>query len=235
MSYANHDLDVSRNRRRANGTRSPVPRIVSMDAIAGARLSTPTTRGKPVSKVTQLKRSRTASELDTPTDLDGKAVAEISKALNGILADSFRALSQDQEFPLARQRPALPQLPPAVRGTGRGDLRDHRRDRRARPQDRRHHAALDRPHRQGAVDQGQRRGVRHRRRHGPRADERQQGGRGRDAQGAQARATTTRTSRPRACSRSTSTRPRSGPGSCSNPHARRTSPGTDAFPVRCAR
>ena len=62
-----------------------------------------------MSKVTQLKRGRTAPELDTPTDLDDKAVAEISKALNGILADSFRALSQDQEFPLARQRPAFPQ------------------------------------------------------------------------------------------------------------------------------
>ena len=55
-----------------------------------------------MSKVTQLKRSRTAAELDTPTD---------------------------------------------------SDLRHDRRDRRAHPQDRRHHAALDRPHLPGAIDQ----------------------------------------------------------------------------------
>jgi DNA-binding ferritin-like protein len=51
-----------------------------------------------VSKVTQLKRGRTASELDTPTDLDGKAVAEISKALNGILADAFALYLKTKNF-----------------------------------------------------------------------------------------------------------------------------------------
>jgi starvation-inducible DNA-binding protein len=48
--------------------------------------------------VTQLKRGRTASELDTPTDLDDKAVAEISKALNGILADSFALYLKTKNF-----------------------------------------------------------------------------------------------------------------------------------------
>ena len=51
-----------------------------------------------MSKVTQLKRGRTASELDTPTDLDDKAVAEISKALNGILADSFALYLKTKNF-----------------------------------------------------------------------------------------------------------------------------------------
>ncbi len=51
-----------------------------------------------MSKVTQLKRGRTASELDTPTDLDGKAVAEISKALNGILADAFALYLKTKNF-----------------------------------------------------------------------------------------------------------------------------------------
>jgi len=51
-----------------------------------------------VSKVTQLKRGRTAAELDTPTDLDDKAVAEISKALNGILADSFALYLKTKNF-----------------------------------------------------------------------------------------------------------------------------------------
>jgi len=51
-----------------------------------------------VSKVTQLKRGRTAAELDTPTDLDDKAVAEISKALNGILADAFALYLKTKNF-----------------------------------------------------------------------------------------------------------------------------------------
>ena len=42
-----------------------------------------------MSKVTQLKRGRAAANLDTPTDLDDKAVAAISEALNGVLADAF--------------------------------------------------------------------------------------------------------------------------------------------------
>jgi starvation-inducible DNA-binding protein len=51
-----------------------------------------------VSKVTQLKRGRTASELDTPTDLDSKAVAEVSKALNGLLADAFALYLKTKNF-----------------------------------------------------------------------------------------------------------------------------------------
>ena len=60
----------------------------------------------------------------------------------------LRALPQDQELPLARQRAAFPRLPSAPRRAGRADLRHHRRAGRARAQDRRHHAALDRRHRQ---------------------------------------------------------------------------------------
>jgi starvation-inducible DNA-binding protein len=48
--------------------------------------------------VTPLKRGRTANELDTPTDLDDKAVAEISKALNGILADAFALYLKTKNF-----------------------------------------------------------------------------------------------------------------------------------------
>jgi starvation-inducible DNA-binding protein len=55
-------------------------------------------RGKPVSKVTQLKRGRPAPELDTPTDLDNKAVTEISKALNAILADAFALYLKTKNF-----------------------------------------------------------------------------------------------------------------------------------------
>jgi starvation-inducible DNA-binding protein len=51
-----------------------------------------------VSKVTQLKRGRTAANLDTPTDLDANAVAEISEALNGVLADSFALYLKTKNF-----------------------------------------------------------------------------------------------------------------------------------------
>jgi starvation-inducible DNA-binding protein len=51
-----------------------------------------------VSKVTQLKRGRPAPNLDTPTDLDDKAVKEVSEALNGILADSFALYLKTKNF-----------------------------------------------------------------------------------------------------------------------------------------
>ena len=51
-----------------------------------------------MSKVTQLKRSKPAANLDTPTDLDDKAVREISDALNGILADAFALYLKTKNF-----------------------------------------------------------------------------------------------------------------------------------------
>jgi len=51
-----------------------------------------------VSKVTALKRSKPAAELDTPTDLKDQAVKDISKALNTILADSFALYLKTKNF-----------------------------------------------------------------------------------------------------------------------------------------
>ena len=51
-----------------------------------------------MSKVTNLKRGAPAPDLDTPTDLDDKAVTEISKALNAILADSFALYLKTKNF-----------------------------------------------------------------------------------------------------------------------------------------
>ena len=51
-----------------------------------------------MSKVTQLKRSKPAANLDTPTDLDESAVSEVSEALNGILADSFALYLKTKNF-----------------------------------------------------------------------------------------------------------------------------------------
>src|SRR5262245_64897679 len=67
--------------------------------------------------------------LDTSTDLRANAVPEIS----GVCA-----LPEDQEFPLAHIRPALPRLSSPPRRAGRADFRDHRRHRRAGEEDRRH-------------------------------------------------------------------------------------------------
>jgi starvation-inducible DNA-binding protein len=49
-----------------------------------------------VSKVTAIKRA--PSNLDTPTDLDPKAIADISKALNGLLADAFALYLKTKNF-----------------------------------------------------------------------------------------------------------------------------------------
>ena len=51
-----------------------------------------------MSKVTQLKHGRAAPALDTPTDLDEKAVSEISEALNGVLADAFALYLKTKNF-----------------------------------------------------------------------------------------------------------------------------------------
>jgi starvation-inducible DNA-binding protein len=49
-----------------------------------------------VSKVTAIKRA--PSNLDTPTDLEPKAIADISKALNGLLADAFALYLKTKNF-----------------------------------------------------------------------------------------------------------------------------------------
>jgi starvation-inducible DNA-binding protein len=60
--------------------------------------STQTSEAAIVSKVTAIKGARTPSNLDTPTDLDPKAVAEISGALNGLLADAFALYLKTKNF-----------------------------------------------------------------------------------------------------------------------------------------
>ena len=78
-----------------DGTRPPGSHCVDAPP---RRLSQPQARGIPVSKVTPIKRGRPAPDLDTPTDLADKAVTEISKALNGILADSFALYLKTKNF-----------------------------------------------------------------------------------------------------------------------------------------
>jgi starvation-inducible DNA-binding protein len=49
-------------------------------------------------KVTKLKPRKPAAALDTPTDLDSSAVAAVSEALNGLLADSFALYLKTKNF-----------------------------------------------------------------------------------------------------------------------------------------
>ena len=50
------------------------------------------------SKVTKLKTRKPAAALDTPTDLDSTAVAAVSEALNGLLADSYALYLKTKNF-----------------------------------------------------------------------------------------------------------------------------------------
>jgi starvation-inducible DNA-binding protein len=49
-------------------------------------------------KVTKLKTRKPAAALDTPTDLDSAAVAAVSEALNGLLADSYALYLKTKNF-----------------------------------------------------------------------------------------------------------------------------------------
>jgi starvation-inducible DNA-binding protein len=71
------------------------PRIFSASALHGPS-STPASEVAIVSKVTAIKRA--PSNLDTPTDLEPKAIADISKALNGLLADAFALYLKTKNF-----------------------------------------------------------------------------------------------------------------------------------------
>src|SRR5437879_1961111 len=86
------------------------------------------------------------ASLETPTDLGTNAVRDISGALNILLADMFALYVKTKNFHWHMSGPAFPRLSSSARRTGRANLRHHRRNRRARPQDRWNHAALDRPH-----------------------------------------------------------------------------------------
>jgi starvation-inducible DNA-binding protein len=186
-----------------------------------------------VSKVTQLKRGRTASELDTPTDLDGKAVAEISKALNGILADAFALYLKTKNFHwhvsgphfrsyhllFEEQATAIfattDEIAERIRKIGGTTLRSigHiSKEQSIKDNDEAFVTAGEMV--RELMNDNKKAAAAMRKAH-KLCDDHED---------------------PRQASWKTiSTRPRSGPGSCSSPRARRTSRGTDAFPVRCAR
>ncbi len=164
---------------------------------------------------------KVSPDLDTPTDLPQAAVGQDLGGAQYAAGRRLRALSEDQEFPLACQRPAFPRLSSDARRAVGGDLRHHRPAGRAGSQARRRHAALDRADRETADHPGQQRGLCAAARNAARIDGRQQAHGGGDAKGPQALPTTTRIPAPPACSRPSSTRPSGAPGSCSRRAARK--------------
>ena len=100
-------------------------------------------------KVTKLKPAqKPAAALDTPTDLDDAAVKAVSEALNGLLADSYALYLKTKNFHWHVSGPHFRDYHLLFDEQADRHPRRHRRHGRAGPQDRRHHAALDRPHRQ---------------------------------------------------------------------------------------
>ena len=51
-----------------------------------------------MAQVSKMERRDARSNLDTPTDLSEKAVAEISKAINGLVADAFALYVKTKNF-----------------------------------------------------------------------------------------------------------------------------------------
>src|ERR1044071_5408976 len=59
----------------------------------------PTTRGTAVtSKVSKLEAREASARLNTPTDLSDEGIAAITKALNGLLADTFALYVKTKNF-----------------------------------------------------------------------------------------------------------------------------------------
>jgi hypothetical protein len=67
---------------------------------------------KKSNKVVELHQAR--RRFKNQTDLTPAATKDVAAAMNLILAD-VRALSEDEELPLAYERPAFPRLPLAAR------------------------------------------------------------------------------------------------------------------------
>ena len=107
------------------GSTAPARQCGARPAPAPSAPSQPSHEVHPVSNSDGRESSSRAARrtLDTPTDLDDKAVARDFRRAERAPGRHLRALSQDQEFPLARQRAAFPRLPPAARRAGRAASR----------------------------------------------------------------------------------------------------------------
>ena len=89
-------------------------------------------------------KSRRTAALQTPTTLGANATKDISAALTTLLADVFTLYLKTKNFHWHMSGPHFRDYHLMLDEQADADLRDHRRHRRARPQDRRHHPAFDR-------------------------------------------------------------------------------------------
>ena len=100
-------------------------------------------------------RHEPPSQLDTPTDLSIDAVRDISRALNGLLADAFALYVKTKNFHWHVSGPHFRDYHLLLDEQAEQIFAHHRRDCRTCAQDRRHHAALHRRYREASNDQGQ--------------------------------------------------------------------------------
>ena len=160
-----------------------------------------------------------------------EAVREISAELNAILADSFALYLKTKNFHWHVSGPHFRDYHLLLDEQGGADFRDHRRHRRARAQDRRHHAALDRPDQQAAAASRTTTPTSSPPREMLRElmnDNKSVAASMREAHEVAEKHEDVATP---ACSRTSSTRPRGAPGSCS----RRARPRQRGDSVRCRR
>ena len=108
-----------------------------------------------MSKAKSDKVRQNSPDLDTPTDLPQAAVDKISAALNTLLADAFALYLKTKNFHWHVSGRHFRDYHLMLDQQSDDDFRHHRSTGRARPQARRHHAALDRADRQTADHQGQ--------------------------------------------------------------------------------
>ncbi len=99
---------------------------------------------------------KVAAALDTPTDLSDTGGQPRSRRRSmAILADTFALFLKTKNFHWHVSGPRFRDLHLLFDEQAAADSRHHRRDRRARPQDWRHDAALHRSHFEAAEHRGQ--------------------------------------------------------------------------------
>ena len=94
--------------------------------------------------MSKAKSDKVSPDLDTPTDLSPEAVTKISAAVNPLIADAFALYLKTKNFHWHVSGRHFRDYHLMLDEQGEAIFAQHRRTRRARPQDRRHHPALDR-------------------------------------------------------------------------------------------
>ena len=185
-----------------------------------------------MNKTDKTSGGKAKSALATPTDLSENGVKSIAASLNGLAADAFALYVKTKNFHWHMSGPHFRDYHLLLdeQGTQIFEMIDPLA--RTRAQARADDAALDRPYRQAAVDQGRRPAVRRAAGDAERAELETTGRSPPRCAKRTSFATTMATSRRRAFSKSGSTKPNGGPGSCSKRPAAPTTAGTERGATR---